>query len=260
MGELLDKLERASKGTVQPLGFGGANRREQVAPILLLGAVVAGDDAQAKLVGDAKLDGAIVIGSDSAKKADVEKSTKSLKGTTIGVWQEEAQAKDPTGSDFQVFSADSTAIASLSGDERTNVMQVIPELDDSLLRTIEHLPVDAFLVSLADAESLTVAQFMRLARVRGVTSRWILAHLRTLPSKEEMEQLREAGVSGLVVDVAGQTKAALEGCLAMLVELPHEAPERNKRHVVATLPTISAPGASAPAAPEPDDDDDWEDD
>ena len=37
MGKLLDQFERASKGTVQPLGFGAASKRETVAPILLLG-------------------------------------------------------------------------------------------------------------------------------------------------------------------------------------------------------------------------------
>lgn len=260
MGELLDKLERASKGTVQPLGFGGANRREQIAPMLLLGAIAAGDATQAKLVVEAKLDGAIVVRHKGVKKADLEKSTKSLKGTTLGVWQEEALAKDPAGSDFQVFSSDSTAIASLSGEERTNVMQVIPELDDGLLRTIEHLPVDAFLVSLADAESLTVAQLMRLSRVRGVTSRWLLVHLKVLPSKEELEQLHEAGVSGIVVDMTVQTKATLKICRDNLDRLPHELPERNKRHGVATIPSVTTPSAPAPAAPEPDDDDDWEDD
>ena len=260
MSELLDKLERASKGTVQPLGFGGANRREHVAPMLLIGAVDAGDDAQAKLVGVAKLDGAIVLGLKPAKKADVDTSTKSLKGTTIGVWHEEATAKDPAGSDFQVFSADSTSIGSLAGDERTIVMQVVPALDDSLLRTIAPLPVDAFLVSLADADSLTVAQLMRLARVRGVTSRWMLVLLRSLPTTEEMEQLRDAGVSAIVVNVAGQTKATLESCLSALVELPHEPPERNKRRAVATLPSLPGQATPAPQRPEPDEDDDWEDD
>ena len=43
MGKLTDKLERAEKGAGQPLGFGGAAKRESIAPLLLLGAVAAGD-------------------------------------------------------------------------------------------------------------------------------------------------------------------------------------------------------------------------
>ena len=38
MGKLTDKLERAEKGAGQPLGFGGAAKRESIAPVLLLGA------------------------------------------------------------------------------------------------------------------------------------------------------------------------------------------------------------------------------
>ncbi len=260
MSELLDKLEKASRGSVQQLGF-GATKRENVAPMLLLGAVDAGNDSQAKLVKDAGLDAAIVKGLKPAKKDDIDKSSKTLSKVTFGVWQDEAQAKDPAGSDFQVFSAESTPIGSLSGEKRTIVMQVVPELNDSLLRTIDQLPVDAFLVSLADAESLTVAQLMRLARVRGVTSNWILAHLVSLPSQEELEQLHDIGVGGIIVDMAGKTAAALKACLKAMSELSHEQPARRKGHAVATLPSVSVPGApSRPAPePEPDDDDDWDD-
>ncbi|MDA1036622.1 MAG: hypothetical protein O3B65_07065, partial [Chloroflexi bacterium] len=133
MGELLDKLERASKGTVQALGFGAA-KREKVAPMLLIGAIAPGDDAQAKLASDSALDAVIVTGQ-GATKANVDKSVKAATGLTIGVWQDEASAEDVAGSDYQVFSSDATPIGALGGENRTNVMQVSPELEDSLLRT-----------------------------------------------------------------------------------------------------------------------------
>lgn len=263
MGDLLDKFERASKGTVQPLGFGGAAKREKVAPMLLLGAVDAGDDAQAKLAIDTGVDAVIVSARGAAKKADVDKSIKAAKGLTVGVWVDEAAEKDPTGADFQVFSSEATPIGSLSGENRTNVMQVVPELEDGLLKTIEHLPVDVFLVSLADADKLTVSQLMRLARVRGATSRWLLAHLGKLPTQAELEQLREAGVAGIVVDLASQGADGLKECMAALLELPHEVPERNKHRNVATLPSAGLRSATPARRTEPepdDDDDDWEDD
>ncbi|MEX2599111.1 MAG: hypothetical protein WD533_05580 [Dehalococcoidia bacterium] len=260
MGKLLDMLEKASRGAVQPLGFGGGGRREKVAPMLLLGAVQAGDEAQAKLVLEAGLDAAIVVAK-GAKAADLTKSTKALGEAVFGVWQEQAQAEAVEGCEFQVFTSDATPIAALSGEERTNVMQVVPELDDSLLRTIDHLPVDAFLVSLADAESLTVAQLMRLARVRGVTSRWLLVHLRALPSKEELEQFRDAGVGGIVVSVEGQSLEALKACRETLLGLPHEAPDRDKGkgRSFATLPSVVEGPRPSRQAPEPDEDD-WDDD
>ena len=171
----------------------------------------------------------------------------------------EPEWKDAAGSDFQVFSSDATPIGSLAGEERTNVMHVVPELDDSLLRTIDQLPVDAFLVSLADAASLTVSQLMRLARVRGVTSRWVLVQLAALPTKEELELLRDAGVGGIVVVVDGLSASDIQACKQALLELPREPREHGKGHSFATVPQM---GANAPArrAPEPEpDDDDWED-
>jgi hypothetical protein len=262
MGELLDKLERASRGTVQPLGFGGAAKRQKVAPILLLGAVTAGDDAQAKLAVEGGVDGAIVVARNGQKQTDVQKSMKALGEVTSGVWQDEASPNDPEGSDFQVFSSDATPLGSLGGDERTNVMHVVPDLDDSLLRTLEYLPVDAFLVSLTDADKLTVGQLMRIARVRGATSRWLLAHLAMLPVKEELEQLRDAGVGGIVVDVASREAKDLQAVKETLLELSHESPNRKKHHRDATLPTsaMQGPEPSRRPAPEPEpDDDDWDD-
>ena len=263
MGDLLDKFERASKGTVQPLGFGGAAKREKVAPMLLLGAIDAGNVAQAKLAVDAGIDAVIVASRGTAKKADVGKSIKAAKSLTVGVWVDEAAEKDPAGADFQVFSSYLTPIGSLGGENRTTVMQVSPELEGELLKTIEHLPVDVFLVSLADAKDLTVSQLMRLARVRGVTSRWLLAHLSKLPTQTELEQLREAGVAGVVVDLGNQDANGLKECMAALLELPHAIPERNKHRHVAMLPVTGLRAGTPARAPEPepdDGDDDWEDD
>jgi len=261
MGELLDKFERASKGTVQALGFGAAAKREKVAPILLLGIAAAGDEASIKLAVDAGIDALIVAGGKGVKKADIAKSVKEAKGLTVGVSQDEATEKDAAGADFQLFSALSTPIGALGGEERTNLMQIDLALEDSLLHTLDYLPVDVFLVSLADAGKLTVNQLMRLARVRGATTRWLLVHLPILPTKKELEQLREAGISGVVVDLAGRTADELKGCLATLLELPHELPERNKHKGVAMLPSAGLQQAAPARRPEPDpDDDDWDDD
>ncbi len=265
MGELLDKLERASRGAATPLGFASAAKREKIAPMLLLGAVAAGEAEQAKLASKSgsggALDGTIVVGTGGAKKADVDHSVAALDGVTFGVWLDEAQPKASDGADFEVFSSEATPAGALSGEERTIVMQVVPELDDSLLRTIENLPVDAFLVSLADAGSLTVRQLMRLARVRGVTSRWILVHVASLPTKAELEQLRDAGAGAVVVDLAGQTAASLKATRDLLQDLPHGAPKRKKGRGVATLPATAAASAGpSRREPEPDEDDDDDDD
>jgi hypothetical protein len=259
MGELLDKLERASKGAVQPLGFGAGARREKIAPVLLIGVVEPGNDAQAKLAVESGLD-AVIVGAGQANGSAIDKAVKGAKGTVAGVWRDQAAETDPEGADFQVFSSDATPVGALSGEKRTNIMQVVPEWEDSQLRTIELLPVDGFLVSLKDSPSLTVSQLMRLARVRGVTSRWLLAHLAELPTKAEAEQLRDVGVAGIVVDVAGRTADALKSCKDTLLELPRNGKRRDRSTYVASIGSSGfqppSPGRRREPEPEPDEDDD----
>lgn len=256
MGELQDKLERASKGAVRSMGF-GAGAKQRVAPMLLIGLVEGADAVQAKLAADTKLDAAILRPGSTAKKADLDKASKALGKATSGIWSDEASGNAADGIDFQVFSSDTTPISALGGEDTATLMQVVPELDDSLLRTIDLLPVDGFLVSLADADKLTVAQLMRLARVRSVTSRHLFAQLKAIPSKEELEQLRDVGVAAIILDLAGQTAKSLNALREMMQDLPARSPERDKGRSVATLPSISMPGSAAPA--EPDDDEEWED-
>ena len=54
MSQLLDKLDRAGDRFVQPLGFGGSSKREDVSPILVLGAIEADQTDETKI---ANIDG-----------------------------------------------------------------------------------------------------------------------------------------------------------------------------------------------------------
>jgi hypothetical protein len=255
MGKLLDLLERASRGSEQPMGFRAAKHIEKVAPMLLLGIGEAGDEAVAKRMVEAGLHGAVFKAGNLAKRGAVGKSAKVIRELVWGVWRDEPDAKPIKDADFEVFNSDATPIASLGGEERTLVMQVSPELEDGLMRTLEDLPVDAFLVSLVDAPGLTVRQLMRIARVRGVTSKHLLVQLANLPSKEEQVQLRDVGVSVLLVEVSGQSAGALKECVAQLTDLPQAPPQRRSERLSATVPSIR-PGARPERQDEEDDGDD----
>ncbi len=254
MSELIDKLERASKGAAQPLGFGGAARRERIAPILLLAAVDSRNGAQAQAVAEAGLDAAIVDGAAA--------SPHPLQDVTLGVWFDQAQLADPDGADFQVFSSDATPLAALAGDERTLIMEIDPDIDNTLLRSLDSLPVDAFIVRLLDAGGLTVRQLMQLGRVRGATSRWLIAHIPALPSREEAELLRDAGVGAALISAAGVSADDLRKTREMLLDLPRESARKKRRERSAVaLPRVAESAAPAPPPSAPDDDDDdWDDD
>ena len=259
MGQLIEKLERAERGAAQPLGFGGAAKRESVAPLLLLGVVEAGDAAQAQAVAASGIDAALIKATGAEQQPAIEKSAKALAETTVGAWTEEGLDAAPAGADFEVFSSAATLAGAIAGEGRTIVMQAEPELDDGLLRTLGMLPVDAFLVALG--APLTVAELMRFGRIRGATSRRVFAQLPALPSKAEAEQLRDAGASALVIDAKGQSAEAFRETLAMLRELPRKS-SRHRDRSGATIPQPGRTEAAASPAPPPDDDDDddWDDD
>ncbi len=253
MGKLLDMLERASSGVRQSMGFSAISRGEKVSPMLLLGCAGEDADSAAKRIVEAGLDGALLA---AGKKGQAASTRKTLAGMAWGIWQNEAGPQREEGADFEVFSSDETPLSVLNSEEHTAIMQVSPEMDDALLRCIEDVPVDAFLVSIADVPSLTVRQLMRIARVRSVVSKYLLVHLATLPSKEDMAHLRDTGVDAMVVDVTSHSLDALKACRAELQELPHATPQRRRDRPAPLLPQMSL--AAGPEPQEDEDDDEYE--
>ena len=245
MGKLMDLLEQATRGVVQPLGF-TASRKEKASPLLLIGRVRLGDGAAARKAVAAGCHALVWAVEEDGQTSPAKASSKGLDGIVCGVWRrglDDAPAKEM---DFEVFSSDQTPIGSLLDEARNVFMQVEPEMDDGMLRVLEDLPVSAFLVSLADAPSLTLRQLVRVARIRGAISKHLLLHLAVLPSKEELGVLRDAGVSALVVDVAAHKAEELQACRARLDELPQSAPQRRGESRVATLPHLRVSSPSAP--------------
>ena len=86
MSQLLDKLDRAGDRFVQPLGFGGSSKREDVSPILVLGAIDANQTDETKKANIAKLDGVVIKATDKTTKAALDKSPKLLSPLMFGVW------------------------------------------------------------------------------------------------------------------------------------------------------------------------------
>ena len=249
MGKLTDKLEHAARGGAQPMGFAAA--RVEKTPSMLLLAKVSANGAGPKAVADAGLDGALVV---PGSKKDMQSAAKALSGVPWGPWVDVAQTELPDGADFQVFASDATPVAAIGGEGQTIVMQASPDMDDETLRAIDDLPVDAFFVSLVGEEPLTVRSLLRLARVGGVTSKWLLLHVSKAPTKHEAEQLRDAGVSALVLDADGIDAERLREARQTLLDLSSAA-KRSKERRTATLPSIGLPGGGSRRRPEPDEDD-----
>ncbi len=243
MSELIEKLERASRGNVTPMGFGGAGRKEKVAPMLLMGSARVEKQEEARRIVEAGLDGALLVAAATTGAKQVKAAVKLMGKLPWGLWQPVAIPTAEEGSDFQVIASDAMPLSLLDGDERTNVLAVTTEMSDSQLRTMDELPVDVFLLSLDGPTPLTVGHLMDIARVRRFTSKYLLLHLAAKPSVAEMKQFRDAGVQALAIDAAGQTAETLKACQAQLLDLPLTQPRKRERST-ATLPSLQ-PGVEA---------------
>ncbi|MDA1216402.1 MAG: hypothetical protein O2812_05970 [Chloroflexi bacterium] len=257
MSKLTDKFDRASRGSLAPMGFGGQAKREKVASVLLIGIAKLGDKAEVQRIASAGLNGALLTVSGAAKAADVKTAATALKDAPWGVWQDGATA-DADGSDFRVIASTDTPLSSLGGEDDTNVMVLTQGMDDTYLRALEDLPADAFIFAVSGTGPLTVGHLMEVARVRRSTSKRVIAQLVALPSKEELVQLRDAGVDAIAIEVGGQADKALKDAIAMFLDLPAPKSKKGNRST-ATLPSTAAESApSRREEPEPDEDDDYE--
>ena len=259
MGKLTDKLERAEKGAGQPLGFGGAAKRESIAPLLLLGTVAAGDAAQAGVVTASEIDGALIAGAGSARKTALNGSVKALGDTLFGVWTDEGQSEEAGGADFQVFSSDATPAGALSGEGRTLVMQVQPELPDSLLRTID--PVAGGRVP----RRAGCAAHGGAAHAAGPRARRHVEAAPRAPGRAARESRRRAAArrrsSGADRRCGGTDRGRLprdarDAARTAAQVSPAARPRALRRDRAAAVVRRGPLGAPPP----PDDDDDWDDD
>ena len=116
--------------------------------------------------------------------------------------------------------------------------------------------MDAFLLPLS-AGALTIRHLMEVARVRSVTGKYVLAQLSIVPGVEDLRQLRDAGVNGLVMDMASVDAKAVKACAAQLFDMEPSRPPKGRERASATLPSIQ-PAASPQREEEEDEDDDYD--
>ena len=238
MSQLLDLLEQASHVVAQPLGF--ARKPEaKVSPMLMLGCTQTADSFGVKKILDAGAHALVFTGIIRGNSVELKSRVKGLKEIPWGVWVRELDPVPIEGSDFEVFSSEHSSIGPFQDEKRTIGMEVSPETEDAFLRTIEDLPVDFFIVSLTDVSALDVAQLIRLSRVRGVTSKYLMVYMALLPTIEEIGVLRSLGVNGLLIDVDSFPTDELKEFRTRFDALPANFPQRRGERRSALLPSLA---------------------
>lgn len=253
MGKLIEKLTRAMIDTGPRMGFGSASSNGQAA-LFIVAAVEGGDKAAAQAAVAAGA-GAVLASAVSAKgKGRLGEALGLGENTPVGGAVKEAKESQVAQVDFVAFGPADNAEAAL-GAEIDRVLSIPNDASDALYRTLEALPVEAFIAE-SPLDAVTVEALVPYYRAVVSTQKPVLARVAVDADAKVLRALRDAGIVGLVVAVTAENAKQVAGLKAAIAGLPPK-----KKKVPHTRPSVSL-GLSAlggeRSAPAPDEDDDEE--
>ena len=258
MSKFLERMERITVAAPGGMGFGAA-RTEKTPAVALVGLVSGSYAKGLKAVSDLGLDAVILSGIDNAGGLKrIEKSLPSLPWgvKTSSLTESSAQEFRDSGCDILAFSLENTDASALVADDAARILYVDPEIEERELRTISALPVDVLILPMTGVSGpWGLAQVASVAAISRRVDKYILVEVSGTPSDKDLEVLRNAGVDGLVLDVAAVGADALEKLKAAALALPKQRSSGRGRSAI--VPSSVFPSSSAPEPEEdPDDDDD----
>ena len=265
MSKLLDLLQRISDGSPAPLGFGAA-RATNLPGMALVGlANRPGTGRRPRGVPDAasSLDAVIVVG---ASGAEYLKQLGGLMGDLpwgprlAAPSSEDTQDSRDGGADLLAFGLDSAAAAVAGEDDLTRILTVSPDLSDRQLRAVSALPVDCFTLDMtAVSGPWTLQDLVTVGSLTRRTDKYVLLQVSAVPAREDLTGLRDMGVSGLILDLAGVSAQDLAGLKTVLLEMPR--PRRRRDRSRSNAPAAGFAYSAAPSQEDDgDNDDDYDDD
>ena len=233
MSKLLEKLERVSRDSTQALGFRAATAMTRGPSMVLIAALSQGDaktatlaqqSADAVLVSVAKLNG-----------EGLRQIVDSLAEVPWGVSVKEVSAAELSqlremGCDFLVFDAAKAPLALLREEKMAKIVEIQPSLADGLVRAIETMPIDAALIG-AEGE-LSIYQLMTYQHVGNLVRKPLVVSAPIDISNEDLEELLEVGIAGVVVKLEREAKGKLSRLRQAIDALP---PSRGRKGKVEPL-------------------------
>ena len=259
MSKFLRRLEQISNAAPAPMGFGAA-RGQRTPGMALVGLVSRDYSTGIAEVADLAPDAALLGGAVNA--AAMRQAHRALGeatpwGVRVGsLTGEDAKAYGDGGCDLLVFPLQSTSINAVASDTIARILSLETEIELERLRAFDSLPVDALLLTMPNVTApWTLADLAAVTAVSRRVSKYILLEVSQPPGAAELVALRDAGVHGLVVDVASTPSGSLTDLKAALLVMPRRRPGRRER-AIASLPGSVFSSVEPPSHEEPEPDED----
>ncbi|MFC1935947.1 hypothetical protein ACFLX9_04260, partial [Chloroflexota bacterium] len=242
MSKLLDRLYQITRGAPRAMGFATAANQEAIPTLALLTWMGGpGKNKVAPLVG-AGVD-AFILPRGVLGVAGLERQLKPLEGSTWGIVMEQperdrVEAYQDKGCDFVAFGIEETRVDALEEGECGRILRIPTDLEDSLLRGLEDLPVDIILLCKPAPEGpLSLVHLLAISNVRSATGRYLLLEWNSELTSRELEHLRDAGVDGLVVNVEEVQPSVITTLRERINVLPRRKAKGEQRPFAVLPPT-----------------------
>ena len=242
MSKLSDAIRRVTRVETPAIGFAPTAVKKQ--PTMLLA-------AQIGAAGTAPAGADIVIATPA--NAPAASSNGAAERPLRGVLLDGA-AERPSGFDFLVVDGDSAPASVLLEEDAGLVLTPPADLSDSLLQALQWLPLDALLVRWEGA--VTVRRLLELQRLSGFSRKPLLLVVNDEPQASELEALREAGVIGVVVDLAAPGAGERFARLRATIDNLRPRPKRSRGDQGGVTTQVSFIAAASHDHDEPDDEPD----
>ncbi len=234
MSKFIDRLKQLTEGVPQPIGFRLGAKPAARLRIQLIGLLT---KTKFDLPADslAEADAVIMTNAEKAAEETLAALSGENQGIPVGV---KLPAGMTAGMDFVVFN--STQPISAFPDKKTGkILTLDREMPDGMLRTVNALPVDAVLVDgEINNEAVTYQDLLNIRRLTGAISKPLLLKVEAGISSGDLQACWEAGVDGLVVEIAGDAAETLMKLRKIIDSL--EFPDKNrKERLTPTLPRIA---------------------
>ncbi len=236
MSKFIERLKQLSEGAPQPIGFRARGTAAEKLKIQLVAAVAGAEEAELAAGADAVF---LYAEPGRAPKTGVPWGFR-LSGQPC-----------PEGCDFVVLTPEAPIAASVKG-EVGKVMAIGRSLPGDVVRAVSGVQIDAALLLAAEEgnETLTWNELIEFHRLAMILSKPLLVEVPVAITGPEIEQVWQAGASGIVVRVGAGQEGRLQELRTAIGELTAPVPPRAGRTAV------RAPMAPAPAPEDEEDDDD----
>jgi hypothetical protein len=252
MSRLIEKFQKAAQSSAQPMGF-RTSRTSTPEPGVLL--IVSATPEDLENIGEITNISALLIRPDNALTAkNFQKIVETFPGIPVGLYLEDTDVKEiaalaGAGCDFLVFPASSRIIASPNDKKTGMILQVESSMDDSLLRSVNSLPVDAVLAAdTFTGGSLSWHELMIFQHLANTLVKPLIINLPPDVTETELKALYEAGIDGALVEASALKPDGLKKLHDIISKLPPRS-TRKRGKIDVFLPRA---GGEAQPPPPPD--------